>query len=103
MTVRLADAMEGALLRSPTYRAAMVPEAVTPEDLNEARHLPLLGIEQVALLNVPADVLVHKRLPEGLLPPLTIAVQETKVLPTTTDEWLQVTVVVVEGRNDWPP
>ena len=81
----------------------MVSDEETPKLLNEAMHLPLFGSVHVGLLNVPAAVLVHRRLPEGLAPPLTIAVQETRVLPTTTEEWLQVTVVVVEGRNDWPP
>jgi hypothetical protein len=102
VTVRVVDAIEGALFRSPKYSAAIVSLAEAPPVLNNDRTLPLLGTVYTGLLNVPAALLVMIRLPARPLP-LTAAVQETEPLPTTTVVWLQLSVAEVVPCSGVPP
>jgi hypothetical protein len=102
VTVRVVVATEGALLRSPAYRAVMVSLAEAAPVLNVDGTLPLFGTEYVFLLKVPAALLLIRTLPVRSLP-LTAAVHETDPFPTTTEDCLQLTVVDVEDRKLCPP
>ena len=101
-TVRLVAATDGALLRSPEYSACIVSEGEVDWVVKETVHFPLLGMGHEVLVNVPAAVLDQMKLPVGALPPVSAAVHETALLPTTMEVDLHVTVDEVDGMNDAP-
>ena len=91
VTVRLADARAGALLRSPEYVAVRDSEDVACAPWKVLLHVCAFALTlHEVFVKVPAAELDHEMVPVGVVAPVRVAVQTTAVVPTTAVAWLHV-------------